>query len=440
MRGRDPATAPARRRRATSTSRAAAAPTAWPRWPTTRAATGARRASFGPGAFDDALAMADLLRAHAPHDRAARLQHGRASRRSTRRRRRDGAIVRGGRDLPGTGGRAARASCARARSSTSAATARPPSRGSSRSTSTPPRRASGPRPALLLMHARGDEQVPYEISEELHEAAQRAQAAAAHARRPPPLAPARRGAAGGLRDASSALPAVLRIILVRLRRCPRPRDLADLPFLREALVRADPPRRHRRGARRLGGAPAARLLHARGGIGHLPGTRARRRLRGQPDARRHRGRARLRGRRAARRRRRRASTARARRCCSWPRSATGVILASDVFESGAGGGPPAVRHAARPRPRRPGDLRRGAPRVAVAAAILLGRTWSAIGFDPDGAARARPPRGPRRPPAARPRGAWRRSPPSRPSARCSSPRSTCCPPRRAGCSRRASED
>jgi manganese/iron transport system permease protein len=63
--------------------------------------------------------------------------------------------------------------------------------------------------------------------------------------------------------------------------------------------------------------------------------------------------------------------------------ATGVILASDVFESGAvvdrllfgtllGLGPADLAISA------------AVAAVATAAAILLGRTWSAIGFDPDG--------------------------------------------------------
>ena len=45
------------------------------------------------------------------------------------------------------------------------------SHSSSRSTSTQPSRGSGPATALLLLHARGDEQVPYTVSEGLHAAA-----------------------------------------------------------------------------------------------------------------------------------------------------------------------------------------------------------------------------------------------------------------------------
>jgi manganese/iron transport system permease protein len=65
--------------------------------------------------------------------------------------------------------------------------------------------------------------------------------------------------------------------------------------------------------------------------------------------------------------------------------AIGVILASDVFESGAavdrllfgtllGLGPADLA------------ISGAVAAVAIAAAILLGRTWSAIGFDPDGSA------------------------------------------------------
>jgi manganese/iron transport system permease protein len=65
--------------------------------------------------------------------------------------------------------------------------------------------------------------------------------------------------------------------------------------------------------------------------------------------------------------------------------AAGVILASDVFESGAavdrllfgtllGLGPADLA------------ISGAVAAVAIAAAILLGRTWSAVGFDPDGSA------------------------------------------------------
>ena len=80
--------------------------------------------------------------------------------------------------------------------------------------------------------------------------------------------------------------------------------------------------------------------------------------------------------------------------------ATGVILASDVFESGAGVdrllfGTLLGLGAA--------DLALSGAVAALAAAArsLLGRTWSAVGFDPDGARALGLPAGPRRPPAAR---------------------------------------
>ena len=58
--------------------------------------------------------------------------------------------------------------------------------------------ALAPRTALLLMHARGDEQVPYTVSEELYDAAGEPEAPADPARRPPPLAAARRRDPGGI--------------------------------------------------------------------------------------------------------------------------------------------------------------------------------------------------------------------------------------------------
>ena len=54
----------------------------------------------------------------------------------------------------------------------------------------------GPRTALLLMHAEGDEQIPYTVSQELHKAAKEPKRLLRAARRPPPLAPARRRDAG----------------------------------------------------------------------------------------------------------------------------------------------------------------------------------------------------------------------------------------------------
>ena len=289
---------------------------AWRRSPTTRAATGAPTASFGPSAFDDALAMADLLRAHAPRIalRGSSMGgfqaiHAAAQSRPARRRR--------GGDLPGARGPAAARPALGQELATSDATARRPSRGSSRSTSTPRPPRLGPDTALLLMHARGDEQVPYTSARSCTTRPREPEAPADHARRPPPLAAARRGDAGGL---AQLHPAVLRIILVRLAPVPSPLDLADLPFLREALFElillAVP-----------GGVLGAWIVlrrlafftHAVGSA-TFPGLVVADAVRHQPAARRARRRARLRRRRPARRAGRAASTARARRCCSWPRS------------------------------------------------------------------------------------------------------------------------
>ena len=73
------------------------------------------------------------------------------------------------------------------------------------------------------------------------------------------------------------------------------------------------------------------------------------------------------------------------RCCWWPRSASGVILASDVFESSASvdgllfGTAIGLEGA---------DLAFSAVAAALAAlgVALLGRIWTAVAFDPDGAA------------------------------------------------------
>ena len=153
----------------------------------------------------------------------------------------------------------------------------------------------------------------------------------------------------------------------------------------------------------MGRAQAARLLHPRGRLGDLPGTRARRRLRDQPDARRHRRRARLRRRRPARRRQgpraRRghgaAAGGRARHrrdprqrrvrvrraswtgCCSARCSASARRTSRYPARSRASPSPPRSCSAARGR-------RSASTRTAPRA---LG-----------------PARGPRRPPAARPRG------------------------------------
>ena len=56
----------------------------------------------------------------------------------------------------------------------------------------------GPKTALLLMHAEGDEQMPYTVSQELHDAAKEPKRLLRAARRAPPLAAARRRDAGGV--------------------------------------------------------------------------------------------------------------------------------------------------------------------------------------------------------------------------------------------------
>ena len=197
---------------------------AWPRSPTTRAATAARRASFGPGAIDDVLAMFELLRAARAARRAARLEHGRLPGdprggarsaelapwwRSARRRRT--ILLRGLRSDEQIGvrvrPRGARAVARVARTST-----RRPA-------------GSGPSTALLLLHARGDEQVPY---------TRQRGAATRRAREPKRLLVLPGGHHRSLQHdlelqavspRSSATrpapPAVLRIILVRLSRCRR---------------------------------------------------------------------------------------------------------------------------------------------------------------------------------------------------------------------------
>jgi uncharacterized protein len=125
--------------------------------------------SFGPSAFDDALAMADLLRSHAPQ-----------------------VALRGS----SMGGWQAIHAAANARSAICAVVAICPAPDSGllrflRSGRRPEFECDtaacepwlesldvfeaagrlGPETALLLMHARGDEQVPYAVSEQVHESA-----------------------------------------------------------------------------------------------------------------------------------------------------------------------------------------------------------------------------------------------------------------------------
>ena len=131
---------------------------------------GQSEGSFGPGALDDALAMAELLRSSCSATIALRGSSMGGFQAIHAAAQADGAIRRGRRNLSGTGGWAARASCAQARSPLPAATRS--LRPWLESLDIYAAAASlGPEAALLLMHARGDEQVPFEISERLHAAA-----------------------------------------------------------------------------------------------------------------------------------------------------------------------------------------------------------------------------------------------------------------------------
>ena len=181
---------------------------------------GRSEGDFGPWRFDDALAMAELLRAHAPR------------------------IALRGSSMGGFQAihAAAQADGRSARSSRSARHPRTAWRGSSDpgqelhfrcdSEATGPWLESldiyaaaaslGPETALLLMHARGDEQVPFEISERLHEAAKEPKRLllmpGGHHRSIQHDEELQAISRRFIRDP----PAVLRIILVKLRRCPRP--------------------------------------------------------------------------------------------------------------------------------------------------------------------------------------------------------------------------
>ena len=130
---------------------------------------GRSEGEFGPGAFDDALAMVELLRGHAPRVALRGSSMGGFTRHPRRRPR--PRARRGGGDLPRPGGRPAaraalRARPARFRCDVAATEAWLESLdlydavGGARA-----------RHRLLLLHARGDEQVPYTVSEELFAAA-----------------------------------------------------------------------------------------------------------------------------------------------------------------------------------------------------------------------------------------------------------------------------
>lgn len=130
---------------------------------------GRSEGEFGPSAFDDAMAMADLLRAHAPRIalRGSSMGGFQAIHAAAKA---DGAIsavvaicpapedglrrfLRSGQELHFRCDREASEPWLESLDIYAAAA------------------SLGPETALLLMHARGDEQVPYEISERLHEVA-----------------------------------------------------------------------------------------------------------------------------------------------------------------------------------------------------------------------------------------------------------------------------
>lgn len=130
---------------------------------------GRSEGDFGPSAFDDALAMADLLRAHAP--RIALRGSSMGGFQAIHAAARSDAIsavvaicpapedglarfLRSGQELHFRCDREATGPWLESLDIYSAAA------------------SLGPETALLLMHARGDEQVPYEISERLYEVAE----------------------------------------------------------------------------------------------------------------------------------------------------------------------------------------------------------------------------------------------------------------------------
>jgi len=130
---------------------------------------GASEGSFGPGAFDDVLAMAELLGAHAPVIalRGSSMGAFQAIHAAAQRCGSICAVVaicpapddglrmflRSGHDLHFRCDREASAPWLASLDIYEAAA------------------SLGPETALLLLHARGDEQVPYEVSERIHEVA-----------------------------------------------------------------------------------------------------------------------------------------------------------------------------------------------------------------------------------------------------------------------------
>ena len=212
---------------------------------------------------------------------------------------------------------------------------------------------------------------------------------------------------------------------------PSPFDLADLPFLREALVEVILLGARGRAAERVDRAAAARLLHARRRVGDLPGLVVAADawgisplLAGMAVALGYAGGVERAGTRRARAERgdRAAAGRRARR-----RGRAGQRR----VRVGRRGRPAAVRHPARARHRRPGAVRRDrrarGPRHRSRSAARGRRSPSTPTA---------------RPPSACPRRAptsccwrssrWRRSRRSRRWAPCWWPRSTCCPAPRRG--------
>ena len=399
---------------------ASAATTGWPRSPSTRAGTGARGRLRAGRDRATCSRWRPAARARAG-GRAARVEHGRLpgdprGRAPTRRSARSWRSARRPRTCCCAG--CAPASSERLRG----ATARRTSRGSERSTSTTPPARLGPETALLLLHARGDEQVPYTVSEELYEAAREpkrllvfpgghhrslqhdleVQDLSRRASSSRPLARpsenhSRLGCCGALARSTSS----------------------RSPFLRDALVELVLLADRGRDPRRLDRAAAARLLLARGRLGHLPRAGRRRCLgvsptlagvavalgyaggveragrAGREPSEAHGAAARRRAGGRSRARQRRVRVGRRRR-------------------------PAAVRDAARPGRHRPRALGGGRRAGRDRRRSPLGRAWAAVAFDPDAAAATRAARRPRRLPAARrswPWRPWRRSPPS---ASCSS--------------------
>ena len=193
-----------------------------------------------------------------------------------------------------------------------------------------------------------------------------------------------------IRDARRA--AVLRIILVRLAPVPSPIDLAELPFLREALFELVL-------LAVTGGVLGAWVVLRRlaffshaAGSATFPGLVVADASGREPHARRR-------------------SPSRSATPAAWSAPArsgrehgegtalllvaalaAGVILASDVFESGAAVDRLLFGTLLGLGTGRPRALGRGGASSPPPRPLALGRTWSAVGFDPEGAPRARPAR------------------------------------------------